>query len=322
MNSENYLKHSKKIKYMGPLFIVGCPRSGTSMLLRLINNIKSVKLIAGETSFLSLVYGRRLAYGKIGCKRNLTFLKKYFINRSKKKTEWRDHFTFNKWISEFKKFNIHNYSSLYIALMKSFVKENYELKGRIYIGSKNPTYLFYKDLLLRFTPNAKFINIIRDGRATTSSMINIDLGANNIIDAILLWKKYINLANNYEKKIPTKFLNLYYENIIQDPKNSIKKICDFLNVPFDISFIEFQERNHTGLSSYKRNNIKGFDEMKIDLYKKVLSRKQITYLESIAFDELTKHGYLSNRTEIIKLSKNLTSYISKRENKLNRTIYL
>ena len=135
---------SISLKTRGPLFIVGCPRSGTSMLARTLASNDHMRMIVGESSFLQLVYGNRLFYGSIHSEKTQRNLKRYLNNKKKTKTEWRM-LQFDKWMDNYRAIGAHNYIDLYFSLMLTFAQSEYYNHNKdsdFYVGVKNPPYMF------------------------------------------------------------------------------------------------------------------------------------------------------------------------------------
>jgi len=92
----------------------------------------------------------------------------------------------------------------------------------------------YVPLLRKLFSNSKFIHIVRDPRAvinsqlkTKSSIVNVPM-ANDPIIAAKRWSK---MVNSFWNERGDDFLEVRYEDLMDDVGQAMKRICDFLNVP-------------------------------------------------------------------------------------------
>lgn len=127
-------------------------------------------------------------------------------------------------------------------------------------------------------PDAKFIHIIRDGRAVANSLINVDFwrgwqGPQNwrwgLLDAEQMneWKKYEEsfvilaamewkiLIQSVEKAKAqldvSQFLELKYEDIISNPVSSFKQVCNFCELEWSNKFQKQIEKRKLETMNYK-----------------------------------------------------------------------
>ncbi len=127
-------------------------------------------------------------------------------------------------------------------------------------------------------PDAKFIHIIRDGRAVTNSLINVDFwrgwqgpqswrwGLLNeeqmqewkkyeesfFILAAMEWKILIQSVEKAKEQLDTsQFLELKYEDIISNPVDSFKQVCSFCELEWNNKFQKQIEKRKLKTMNYK-----------------------------------------------------------------------
>ena len=158
--------------------------------------------------------------------------------------------------------------------------------------------------LNKIFPDAYFIHILRDGRAFVNSIIKESWwlgfrGPQNWRFGELstyyyeVWKKYkfsfialaaiqwiilIKAVEKAAKKIKgKKFLEVKYEDLTQNPDDTLKKILEFIELEYDVKF-----RDKVKKLKIKNMNYK---------YKEDLTAQQIKILNEILAEELEKKGY-------------------------------
>ena len=175
--------------------------------------------------------------------------------------------------------------------IRTFVKESIEKKllhhSKEIWGDKAPNLQHYISDILALIPNAKFIHIIRDGRANALSMSertykNLALSAQQWADGNILSlinKDLLGEAN---------YLTLHYEELLKEPEKNAKEICRFLSISYDPKMIELSDDRRDMKESYVKNY---FDTSKIDSWKKRLSASEVEKIEHIQGPLLASLGY-------------------------------
>jgi len=281
------------------IFIVGCPRSGTTLLLRILNQHSKIQL-TGESKFLTAIWGNRHLFNtskRLGSSSSLSKLQDFFDNNIQSFADgshgfnyspWINELEFSDWMNEIKHNKMKSYSDLYLSFMKVIARK----RNKPIFGDKVTWYFRYVYTLFSLYPEAKIINVIRDGRAVVSSMLHRSVPSgipNNLISMCLLWKRSISLAKIYRKTIPmSSYYEIKYEDLITHPRKEIGKLCNFLGIAF--------ERNMTNIrgstnSAYKDVKTKGLDKALLEKWKEKLDHTQVVLIEYIIGKELQNEGY-------------------------------
>lgn len=297
------------------IFIVGCPRSGTTLLLRMLNLHSRIQL-AGESNFLMSIWGnRRLinAYQHLDSNLLPLRLQDFFDSNIQSFADevhgfdyspWINELEFRDWMNEFEHNNTKNYSNLYLSFMKVIARK----RDKPIFGDKVTWYFRYVPSLLLLYPEAKIINVIRDGRAVVSSMLHRTISSaipNNLVDMCLLWKRSTLLAKTYRKSISKRsYYEIMYENLIMYPEKEMRKLCDFLGIDFEKNMMNIKGSTN---SAYKDVETKGLDETLQTKWKEKLDPAQIVLIEHIIGKELQNEGYerITTPNENISFDKKL-----------------
>lgn len=120
------------------------------------------------------------------------------------------------------------------------------------IGEKTPENLRIMEEIALMIPNAKFINIIRDGRdATVSGWIqeNRKYPDKNLLleDYVKgnaeIWAAAIRFARELGKKYPERYHEVRYEDLKSEPDTAIKRLVQFLNVDYSEKSVALCRQN-------------------------------------------------------------------------------
>src|ERR1700722_9771409 len=119
--------------------------------------------------------------------------------------------------------------------------------GRLLID-KNPTYTFLIPALIRIFPEIKFLIALRDPRDVVLSCFMQNLPLNQVGAACLTLEgtaaEYATLMNVWRTVAPrmrNPYLEVRYEDMVQDLESVARKTLDFLGVPWDAHVLGFDE---------------------------------------------------------------------------------
>jgi protein-tyrosine sulfotransferase len=134
--------------------------------------------------------------------------------------------------------------------------------------AKYPEIFVYIDYLYRLLPNAKFIYMIRDARASAYSLKVTELSQNQtdpkLFNRLLIaWYKFnIKVGEMCTVIGRENFLPVNYENLILNPEKTLKQIMLFLNETWTNDLLKHQnyfgEKNRVVISSSGRFNLFNF----------------------------------------------------------------
>ncbi len=144
-------------------------------------------------------------------------------------------------------------------------------------------------------PSAYFLNVVRDGRDVLASQLNTGSFNKTPADVAEGWVKthlrFRKLVDNRDVRA----YEVFYEKLVNQPDEELKKICDFLNVPFEKSMLNFYQQ---GLTIYKTNHLsmnmlsRQIDPSKVSRWKKDLNENQLQEFYSVAKEAMIMFGYL------------------------------
>lgn len=178
------------------------------------------------------------------------------------------------------------------------------------IVDKNPIYHLLLDSLLEVFPNAIFIHLIRDYRASSSSMHQLKK-KKGMREFGFRWLLANQEIDKIKKRMPERFITLHYEDLLQNQEVSMKKITTFLNLDFHNNMVNYHERFGGLMEKYLENSsseeIKKFRLLMsktvhknlttpinpkfINKWKTKLNIQEITTLDEICGKYGTQYGY-------------------------------
>ena len=203
--------------YTDPVFIVGMPRSGTTLLQAiLINTGKFFPM--PETHFFSrATYGLR--ENDLSQKDRQTICR--ILNR-KARIE----------VAENALRHLNSQKEVFEYVIGQFNPD----KKNTFL-EKTPRHIFFYSKICSYYPTARFICMTRDPKNIVSSRLRKNpKRRKSVIRLSLLYNKIA--AAIFEIINKDNVILIRYEDLTAESERSLKKICEFLNIPYDGKFLE------------------------------------------------------------------------------------
>jgi hypothetical protein len=175
------------------------------------------------------------------------------------------------------------------------VYELYSSKaGKVIFADKTPRYVLNIPLIADLFTEARFVHVIRDGRDVAMSYR--DQGWGTVAQAALYWRRRIDHGQRAGRALgPDRYLELRYEQLIEDPESELIQLCSFLCIGYEPAMLEYhthagdmlngtpEEANHPSL----RDPIqKGLRDWRRDM-----APREVQIFERLAGETLEKLHY-------------------------------
>jgi hypothetical protein len=111
-----------------------------------------------------------------------------------------------------------------------------------YFLDKTPGQCEHAEFILRIFPQARFLHLIRDGRAVAASLLRASRNANHGMtagQAASHWVRMVKAGRNIRSGVPSpdQYYELKYEDLRRNPTSELSKIFEWLNLPADSTFV-------------------------------------------------------------------------------------
>ncbi|VEP18900.1 conserved hypothetical protein [Hyella patelloides LEGE 07179] len=242
------------------VFLVGCPRSGTTLLQSML--AAHPKIISfPESKFFQRAINPdsfRSKFGLVSTRARANF-NQFFADINRKEMQQ---------LLPNKSPLIHQHSQAFIkALDLIAIQQN-----KSCWLEKTPAHLHRINYIEKLVNNAKFIHIIRNGIDVVSSLYSVSSqypeiwnGAWNIDKCIQRWLNDIHISNLYSEQYNHSIVK--YEALIENPQLELEKLCKFIEIYFDKQMICDR---HTVTKDIIRKN----EEWKSSVSKEIQNSKQ------------------------------------------------
>lgn len=161
---------------------------------------------------------------------------------------------------------------------------------------KSMTNVYFAEEMEAFGIHPKYIYMYRDGRDVAASFKKAIVGEKHIYHLATQWKDDQLACLALKKKIqPSRFFSLSYEQLISAPEDTIRALCQFLDIPFKEDMLQFygsNESKNTAAAGEMWSNVT--NPIMSGNSKKFLrsfSQEELELFELIAGDQLRELGY-------------------------------
>ncbi len=230
-------KHARRNPY---LFVVGCPRSGTTLLQRMLDNHPELA-VANDTHFIPRALGHDEADPDLPLTADLLARVRAYrrfprlgltdaeVDEAAARTD--------------------TYAAFVGYLYHLFARKH----GKPLGGEKTPDYVRHLPLLHRLFPRARFVHIIRDGRDVALSTLGWahenkgpgkwTLWQDEPVGTCALWWRWqVSAGRNAGALLsPDRYYALAYEDLVAQPEAELEKLALFLKLPCSPRMAAFHE---------------------------------------------------------------------------------
>lgn len=195
-----------------PIFILGMPRSGTSLIEQILSSHSKVHG-AGELPFLNKLCTTLASAGNKPFPEN-------FVDQPQS--------------------TLKNIGEQYINAIGSLSQDTH------FVTDKMPHNFRFVGLISAILPNARIIHCRRDPMDTCFSIFKNNFGglhaySYDLEELGIYYRSYLQLMNHWERILPGKIYNIDYETVIADSETEIRKLLDHLQLDFEPACLSFHE---------------------------------------------------------------------------------
>jgi len=154
--------------------------------------------------------------------------------------------------------------------------------------------VLHVEYLAEMFPEARFIHLIRDGRNVTLSNLELDWGPESVWEGAVYWKRFVNEGRRAGAKLgPERYLELRYEDVVENPEHHVRMMCDFVKLEFDPVMLRYFERTEriSGAKESHHQNLSRPPTKGLRDWRQQMSRKDVELFEVLAGDLLSEMGY-------------------------------
>lgn len=286
-----------------PIFVIGSPRSGTTLLRLMLTSHKNI-VIPPECGFAVWFYNKYGDWEESDIHARLSAFLDDLLGARK----------FELWKLnrvDLHKFIQHRRPDSYPQLV-SCVYEWYGLaQGRTFTrwGDKNNFHVHHIPTIRAMFPTAFFVHIARDGRDVACSYKKLAEQQFDTVYAPRLPHQIEDIAQQWQENIQAitssfdrigwqDVCEVRFEDLIDSTESTLRNLCDRLGEEFARSMLEYyvwnreRELEPAETLLWKRKNLEPPISAEVGRYNDELTGEEVDVFQRIARQELMRYGYV------------------------------
>lgn len=239
-----------------PIFVVGCPRTGTTLVQSILAQHSGVSAFPESNALYYLAadlglrsFWRDLPQRHLIKQRFLGALNRCGLTAGRSRRFRKEMTAF---LHQLEADTLqHLLSRPMWTLHSAFTSFDQVLsalsEGKRWI-EKSPKNLFILDYIDRYLPQALVVHVIRSGPANIASLRDAGLryrdfrghfgGADGVRTATAHWNQALRVSSRWQGH--TRHFHLRHETLCQTPEQTVRALCQFLAIPFEASLLQYK----------------------------------------------------------------------------------
>lgn len=166
-------------------------------------------------------------------------------------------------------------------------------------GDKTPMYMRHLGLLERLFPEAQYVHLIRDGRDTALSFLQMPEGTFTRTWAhpttpsqfACLWRKEVRAARALGGRVgPARYRKVRYEALVAEPVETVTAICAFAGLPFEPAMLDYTGAVDVSQKPHQQRLLTP-PTAGVRSWRDDMSAADVAAFEAVAGDLLSEFGY-------------------------------
>jgi len=183
-------------------------------------------------------------------------------------------------------------------LMEDLVARHARVRGQsaqVAWVDHTPGNIRFIPTLNRLLPDARFVHVIRDGRAVAASVLRLDWGPNTPSEAARHWALQVAAGLAAAQALGSDRVHtVRFEDLVNEPQATLKSLCDFAGLEFDDRMVDQRDYALPAYTANQHGLVGGRpDPGRIDAWRRQLRPEQIRSFERLTGEFLDLLGYPS-----------------------------
>jgi hypothetical protein len=268
-------------------FLVGCNRSGTTMLRGMFDSHPDVA-VPPESYFVVPALRRSASYERPEGLDVATLVADLRANASFRRN-WQ---LPPEALAALRRDPPADTAAALTALYAAYAREH----GKTRYADKTPQHVLHVELLAASFPRARVVHLVRDGRNVVPSLLEVPHGPRRYVDGVVYWRTRVLAGRQAGERLgPGRYREVRYEDLVADPERHLRQLCEFLELAYSPAMLgfparvdelvagTFDARHHLGISRAPTADVRD--------WRTSSAPHDVQRFEAIAGDVLDAFGY-------------------------------
>jgi hypothetical protein len=260
-----------------PVFIVGAPRSGTTLLAAMLDRHPDVA-VSPETDFFLLGPPRGATHSDL-------------VDAFFEMPRARDLGVTPEAVAT----RLAGLPCTPGVLLTSVLLEYADRRGARFVGEKTPEHLLCADEILTAIPEAKIVCVERDGRDVALSLLRAGFTHPLLRIHCHRWLEATRAARRLRRSEPDRFRCIRFEDLLESPEPQLRSLCSWLG--FELSPEQLDASGEAAdlvpqrERVWKQKALEPPDRSRVQAWRSEATPRQLAIMEGIMAAELERLGY-------------------------------
>ncbi|TWT52641.1 Sulfotransferase domain protein [Rubripirellula amarantea] len=277
-----------------PVFVVGVPRSGTTVMSTLLSSSPTI-CIAPEIWFFNY-WMQKYDFLDLSDRNSYTFFVDQFLASKRFRYLELDAQPIRDQLINS---DVQSFQSVFSTVLTHYADKF--AKSRV--GEKTPGQFQSIEKIIELYPDAKIVCMVRDPYAVAASTINSEFGSNHVLDSAIRWKRYSRILS--ERSHENCICIVRYEDLVLQFEREIPRVATFLDIELDPAIAKTSrdgnyavgDRGEGWAKDHFQKAFNALNPQSIDKWKTHLSLEQKRVIRCQIADEMSHWGYAAHEDE-------------------------
>lgn len=187
---------------------------------------------------------------------------------------------------------------------------------------KHPTLVLHAELMRRLFRNLRVIQCVRDPRANAFSQ-RTRWPSTNLWTAASRWRESIRAGRRLHRESGTPYMEMRYEDLLTSPDSTCRRLCEFLQIPFEPAMLAvdhvMDDFNPGTPGESARHHYQSFETQRIDRWRQFLTPVEVTLIETRCREGMELFGYAPTAPQVNPIEY-YRYYVTARRRALGKTL--
>lgn len=234
MEPSKIVKSSGNERSRAPVFVLGSPRSGTTLLYDMLLSGGGFAVYLAESNVFNLLVPR---FGDLRLRSTREKLLQAWLDSKLFRASGLDARHVHERILD----ECRNGGDFLRIVMGEICSS----QGMPRWAENSPEGMLYLPVIRRLIPDALFVHIIRDGRDVATSLGKLRYvrafpweDRHSLIGCGLYWEWMVEHGRRFGKSVPEDYMELLFEDLLAHPQETLDRIGRFIDQPLDYEVIQ------------------------------------------------------------------------------------
>lgn len=282
-----FVTASLAVRSKAPVFVLGCPRSGTTVLYHMLLSAGNFAVYRAESNVFSVLQPH---FGNLRSQRNRRELLGYWLKSKLFQVTGLDAEEIREMIMR----DCHSAGDFLRIIMEQTARRQNKERW----ADCTPDHLLYIPEIKRHIPNALVVHIIRDGRDVALSYVKQGWAypfpwdrSEHLSVAGVFWEWIVRRGREHGRNLGSGYYELHYEDLVEKPRETLRALGDFVGQELD-----YDKIRQVGIGSVSEPNTSftsdcGGDFNPVGRWEKKMTPEQLADFERLTGSFLQELGY-------------------------------